>query len=269
LLNLVRENKNQMLPNRCIILASGSSIRQGTEIGLWRFLDENVVFSLNDNISCEFFYPTVAVFGDWTCYRDRYDLFAEHPLVIGRHDMHIGSTIEGATPCPKHDSLILLKGSGKYHGAEGLNKGLYSSVLTGAFALNLALRLGFKQIFLLGFDCCAINGSTHWYDDTPEAGCFLDYEGKPYTGVGKNSSGEYNTSFYNNDDCQINLLWEPFSTEDAMIYNVSLGSRINVFKKIGYHSFFKILKEYPSSVNQEEVQKEIRQLLEPYNKLEK
>ncbi len=258
-----------MLPNRCIIFASGASIKEGINLQLLDYLDKEVVFSLNDNITTSFFNPTITMFGDWTCYRDRYDLFVEHPLVIGRYDMHIGRTIEGATPCPKHDSIILLKGSGKYHGAEGLSKGLYSSVLTGAFTLNLALRLGFKQIFLLGFDCCEINGSTHWYDEISEAGHFLDYEGKSYTGVGKNSLGEYNTSFYNNDDCQINLLWEPFSTEDAMIYNVSLESRINVFKKIGYHSFIKILKEHPLSINQEEVQKEIRQLLEPYNKLEK
>lgn len=254
-----------MLPSRCIIMASGASIKHGVTLGLSNYLEREVVFSLNDNI--KFVDSTVAVFGDWTAYRDRYELFKEHPLVIGRFDMHIGRTIEGATPCPKHDSLILLKGSGIYHGAEGLEKGLYSSVLTGAFTLNLAIRLGFKQIFLLGFDCGATGKSTHWYDVVKGAGEFNDYEGKTYTGVGKNEQGNYNTSFYNQSDDNVNLLWTPFKAEDVMIYNVSLGSRIEIFQKIGYQSMFTILNQNPIKVNQEEVQKKIRTILQPFNKV--
>jgi hypothetical protein len=250
--------------NRCIIMASGASIKQGLPLGLSNYLEREVVFSLNDNI--KFVDSTVAVFGDWTAYRDRFDLFSKHPLTIGRYDMHIGRSIEGATPCPKHDSLILLQGSGKYHGAEGLEKGLYSSVLTGAFTLNLACRLGFKQIFLLGFDCGATGKSTHWYDNVEGAGQFLNYEGQPYTGVGKNEQGNYNTSFYNNSDDSINALWNPFQEEKVMIYNVSLESRIEVFQKIGYQTMITILNQNKLNVNQEEVQAEIRALLTPYNK---
>ena len=152
-----------MLPSRCIIMASGASIRQGLPLGLSNYLEREVVFSLNDNI--KFVDSTVAIFGDWEAYRDRFELFSNHPLVIGRFDMHIGRSIEGATPCPKHDSLILLEGSGKWHGKNSLKCGLYSSTLTGAFILNMAIRLGFKQIFLLGFDCGATGKSTHWYDN--------------------------------------------------------------------------------------------------------
>lgn len=255
-----------MLPNRCIVMASGASIRSGIELGLSSYLEREVVFSLNDNIS--FVDSTASVFGDWECFRDRFELFSKHPLVIGRHDMHIGRTIEGALPCPKHDSLVLLKGSGKYHGTEGLEKGLYSSVLTGAFTLNLVIRLGFKQIFLLGFDCGATGKSTHWYDEVPGAGKFGDYEGKPRTGVGFNDSGNYNTSFYNKEDEEINNLWKPFEQEldKVMVYNVSLNSRINVFKKIGYQSMFTILNQNKIQVNQSEVEKEIQQLLKPFNK---
>jgi hypothetical protein len=254
-----------VLPNRAIILASGASIREGVSLGLIPLLKNEVVFSLNDNI--RFFKPTVAVFGDWTCYRDRFKLFSNHPLTVGRFDMHIGRTIEGATPCPKHDGLILLQGSGKYHGAEGLNKGLYSSVLTGAFTLNLAIRLGFEEIYLLGFDNCAINGQTHWYQNVEGAGQFTNYCGEKYTGVGKNEREEYNTSFYNQDDVRLNLLWEPFTTEDVKIWNVSPLSRISVFPKIDYPDMFNGLGQ--NKVNQEEVRKEIRELLKPYNKLEK
>jgi hypothetical protein len=121
----------------------------------------------------------------------------------------------------------------------------------------------------MGFDCCEVNGKTHWYQGIEGAGVFNDYEGKVRTGVGKKETGEYKTSIYNNSIDSINALWKPFQEEKVMIYNVSLGSRISVFPKIGYQSMFKILKENPIEVNQEEVQKEIRQLLEPYNKLEK
>lgn len=256
-----------MLPSRCIIMASGNSISEGIKIGLSSYLKKEVVFSINDNI--KFINSTVAMFGDHTAYRDRFDLYSKHPLTIGRFDIHIGNTIEGALPCPKHDSLILLQGSGKYHGDEGLSKGLYSGILTGAFTLNLAIRLGFKQIFLLGFDCCEINGQTHWYQNIKGAGHFLDYSGTPYTGVGKDQNNNYRTSFYNNEDENINNLWKPFESEfdEVKIYNVSLQSRINVFDKIGYHSFLTILKQNTIQVNQEEVQKQIRLILQPFNRI--
>jgi len=54
-----------------------------------------------------------------------------------------------------------------------------------------------------------------------------------------------------------------------MIYNVSLDSRIQVFQKIGYQSMITILNQNRIKINQEEAQKEIRTILEPYNKLEK
>lgn len=258
-----------MIPKRCIILASGASILEGMYEGLFNYLTKEVTFSINENI--KFFHPTAAVFGDWCAYRDRFELFSKHPLVIGRHDMHIGRHIEGATPCPKHDSLIQIPGSGRWHGDNGLTNGLYSASLTGAFTLNLAIQLGFKQIFLLGFDCCEVNGQTHWYQNVEGAGQFKDYEGNPYTGVGINSiTGRYNTSFYSKSDEHINALWKPFEQEfcKVMIYNVSLESRISVFKKIGYYAMFAILKQFPIDIVQSEVQNDIRQILTPYNKVQ-
>lgn len=254
-----------MLPKKCIILGSGASILDGLVQRLQVYLEKEITFSINDNI--KFFKSTVAMFGDWTVYRDRFDLFKNHPLVIGRYDTHIGNTIEGATPCPKHDGLILLQSSGHYQGNKGLEKGLYSGILTGGFTLSLAIQLGFKEIFLLGFDCCEINGRTHFYQDIPNAGCFKDYEGKPYIGVGKNDNGGYNTSFYDKSDEQINKLWKPFTSElDVQIYNVSPLSKINVFSKIDYRMFFRTIED-GSQINQDEVRKEIRNILQPFNKV--
>jgi hypothetical protein len=110
-----------------------------------------------------------------------------------------------------------------------------------------------------------VNGKTHWYQGIEGAGVFNDYEGKERTGVGKKETGEYNSSIWNNSDDSINDLWKPFEVEDAMIYNVSLDSRIQVFQKIGYQSMFTILNQNKIRVNQSEVQKEIREFLQPFN----
>jgi len=256
-----------MLSKRAIILASGASILDGVYQGLFNYLENEVVFSINDNI--KFVDSTVAMFGDWTAYASRFDLYKHHPLVIGRYDTHFTHQIEGSLPCPKHEGLILLPGSGKWYGKDSLSKGLYSAVLTGAFTLNLAIRLGYKEIYLLGFDNCEVNGFTHWYQNVEGAGQYTDYCGILYTGVGKKPSGEYNTSFYNQDDARINQLWKPFEEEfdNVQIYNVSLPSRITVFQKIGYHSLIKILKELPSNINQDIIRQEIRNSLQPFNKV--
>jgi hypothetical protein len=250
-----------------IILGSGASVLDGIPLGLSNYIERNITFGLNDSI--KFFDTTTVMFMDWCAYRDRFELYARHPLTIGCFDTHIGNHIEGATYCPKHEGLILLPRSGKVNG-NPLKDGLYSASLCGGFALHLAITLGFKTIFLLGFDACEINGKTHYYQGIEGAGEYLDFEGKPRTGVGKNDRGEYNTSLYNNSDVQINADWKPFENfNNVRIYNVSLSSRINVFQKIGYCSMFTILNQNKTPVNQVEVQNEIRQLLEPHNKLRK
>lgn len=255
-----------MQGKRAIILASGASILDGVSQGLFSYLAKEVVFSINDNI--QFVNSTVAMFGDWTCYRDRFNLFRKHPLVIGRYDTHFTHKIEGALPCPKHEGLILLQGSGKYYGEDGLSKGLYSAVLSGAFTLNLVIRLGYKEIFLLGFDNREINGLTHWYQNVEGAGQFTNYCGILSTGVGKDEAGNYRTSFYNQEDCQLNLLWEPFSQEtDISIINVSPESRITVFQKIDYGELLSHLENNPIDINQDVVRQEIRNQLQPYNKV--
>lgn len=257
-----------MLPSRCIVMGSGASIRSGIELRLSNYLEREVTFGINESI--KFVDSTMACFGDHTAYRDRFDLYKQHPLVIGIYDTHFNWKIDGALPCPKHDGLILLPGSGKWND-NPLKNGLYSSKLTGMFTLHLAIQLGFTEIYLLGFDNREINGSTHWYDNVKDAGQYTDYEGKPRTGVGFNESGEYNTSFYNKSDDLINSDWEPFSKEleNINIWNVSPLSRINVFPKLTYERFFYHLSVNKLSLNQTEVQKEIRQLLEPFNKLGK
>lgn len=255
-----------MLPKSCVILGSGASVLDGIKLELSNYIENFVSFGINEAI--KFDDCTAYTFGDWYAYADRFDYYKESPLVIGRYDMHIGRKIEGARFCPKHEGLILLPSSIKYYGKDGLNKGLYSGVLTGAFTLNLAICLGFTEIYLLGFDCRDINGKTHWYDKIEGAGQFIDYEGKPCTGVGKDENGNYRTGVYNNTDDDLNKIWEPFTQEkDVSIFNVSPQSRISVFQKIDYPEMFKRLDINKSNVNHREVQGEIRKILQPFNKV--
>ena len=88
-------------------MASGNSISDGIKLGLSNYLEREVVFGINDDI--KFIWPTVAMFGDWTAYASRFELYKQHPLVIGRYDTHFTHKIEGAIPCPKQDDLIFFR----------------------------------------------------------------------------------------------------------------------------------------------------------------
>lgn len=251
-----------MILKRAIILGSGYSIREGQSLGLFNSLKTETTFSINDNI--KFVDSTVTCFGDWTCYASRHEWFKKHPLVIGRWDTHFFHKINGAIDCPNHKGLILLKASGNYTGTEGLQKGLYTPVLTGVFCLHLAICLGYDEIFLLGMDAGGNNGVTHWYQGIEGAGVFKNYAGEPTTGVGLNQYGGYNTSFYNNEEKSINDLWKPFTKENVKIYNVSMESRIQVFQKLSYKAFLRIIDD-GSVINQDEERLRIREQLKPYN----
>jgi len=256
-----------MLPSRCIILGSGNSISQGISLGLSNYIENNVTFGINESI--KFFDTTAVTFMDWCAYRDRFELYSQHPLTIGCFDNHIGNHIEGATPCPKHDSLILLHWSGKWND-NPLKNGLYAANLCGGFTLSLAIALGFTEIYLLGFDMVEINGRTHYYQGIEGAGIYNDFEGKSRTGVGKNEKGEYNSSLYNNSDKEINANWDIFQKVFATvkIVNVSPKSRITTFPKMDYPTFFKTIG-CNSKINHFRIQEEIREILEPFNKLGK
>ncbi len=123
-----------------------------------------------------------------------------------------------------------------------------SKQLVGIFAINLAICLGFTEIYLLGYDCCAINGQTHFYESIADLtkstpiyirGVLKDTR-MHYRGVGKYENGSYKTSTYNNERNHLNETWfAPFKNlKNINIYNVSPESAITVFPKISYDDFY-------------------------------
>src|SRR6185436_20116530 len=65
----------------------------------------------------------------------------------------------------KYESKLKLRQCPKCKAKALVKIGFYHHHFTSLFTLTLAIALGFKKIYLLGLDCCEINGKTHFYQD--------------------------------------------------------------------------------------------------------
>ena len=258
-----------------IIGGSGNSIpflnsrynHNGFKNGLDLELEE--IIKSNYSIGLNYFYKygcetTFSCSGDWQFYMDNLEDLKNIPMIIASEDPQLQNNKKSRI----HDNTILLKHSGKYFGKESLKQGVYSRQLIGLFSLSLAIALGFKEIYLLGYDCCEINGQTHFYEGVVD----LNEHSKVYVngqlkdkrykfrGVGKNNKTEYKTSTYNHKD-MINKKWfKPFTEEkDVKIYNVSSDSVIKLFPKLSYYEFYMRIKN--NHVYQPEARQEIKDFI--------
>jgi len=89
---------------------------------------------------------------------------------------------------------------------------IYSGFSSGYVATNIALIMGAKKIYLLGHDCCAVNGKTHCYD-------VMKVKGEVPSSV---------TSEY----ADFKHGWKAFDKWKHMIYNLSAPSQIETFDKM-------------------------------------
>ncbi|MHA1757237.1 MAG: hypothetical protein ACTSVV_10740 [Promethearchaeota archaeon] len=260
-----------------IICGSGNSIpflnsryfhnhfKHGLDMNLETIIKGN--YSIGLNYFWKYGCPTTFnSFADWQFYKDNHKTLKELPLIIGSHDPSLKSHKRDIT----HDNTILLKNSGKYNGKESINKGVFNKQLIGIWSLSLAIALGFKEIYLLGYDCCEINCQTHFYQGvvnlkkaTPiyMKGKLVD--SRPYfRGIGKHENGKYKTSTYNVKK-HLNEKWfAPFQAErkEIKIYNVSSNSAINVFPKINYIDFYQMVEN--NHIDQTKAREEIRQIIQ-------
>jgi hypothetical protein len=252
--------KNMNNFSRCVILASGSSIREYlwhipvTEIPIWNAIKSECLFTLNWSfLFCE---PTVALYGDYQFYYNEKDKLDKLPMVIsikvGYYDRKDSVKIG--------NNVILLPGSNDYHKEDSWKKGFYSRHLTSIWAINFALRCGFEEIFILGMDAIAINGHTHFYDDNPKTGHYT-WNNQEHSGVGLNNKGHYKTGAYNTPNKLNDYWYKPFENERNKIINVSPNSAIDIFAKWNYEQFYRYLKENPIQINREETRQEIKELI--------
>jgi len=240
------------------ILGSGYSVRQGmwsypaTSLSLWEALRHEFTISLNWGY--KFCQPDISMYADYKWYENERQELKKLPIVIGPNDDHYyrkgNKTIEKNT--------YLYKGWHQYI-QNDWNK-VYVPQLAGIPAITLAVLLGCKEIYLLGYDAgCDEQGRTHFYQDIEGLGT-ITWKGKDECGIGKDYRGFFNTDNYNKPK-EMNEFWfKPFEQEaqrGVKIYNVSPNSTIENFPKIDYQEFYKRLG---GSINKEELYKELKQI---------
>jgi len=248
--------------DRIVIIGAGNSIRPELKNGLWNKLGNEITFALNDVIY--FFEPTIPIFVDWYWYKARAKKLEEYDLVIGKWDIKIGSRFHECDEVGKN--IILLQPSNnEYQGIKSWKNGFYSGVLCGCFALTLAICLGFKEIYLLGYDFGEINGKTHFYQKEDlkdqKIGIIKEKGSVDRCGIGKDKKGNYRTGVYNNNAIKY---FEPYKevSKEIKIFNVSVNSRINIFPKITYEEFYQKLKNKPVNINHATSRTKIKNFIE-------
>ena len=240
-------------------------MKEGIDLFLWKRIANEVTFGINSIIY--FFKPVVPFYGDWGFYKTNKQELDKYDLVIGMFDGKIGNGAHHK--CQKGTNLTMLQTSKNYHGVDSWEKGFYSRVLTGMFALTVGIALGFKEIYLLGMDFCEINGKTHFYQKKilgkQKIGTYKKSSGKLQCGIGKDEKGNYHTGCYNKPSAK---LYNEFKkvNPNVKIFNVSPKSKIEVFPKITYDEFFEILAEEPRHILQKRASLEIEKLIEKFRK---
>lgn len=243
--------------NRCIIIGSGASVRQSlwdisiNKLPVWNLIKNEITFGLN--WSYKWLEPTAQLFMDYQFYISFQNQLDKLPLVIGKDNPKIGiSEYESNKKCIPGNNLILLPPADKYYGEESWSKGFGKAQLVGLFSLTLACILGFKNIYLLGFDCCEIEGRTHFYQgDKENTGKFI-WQRKEHNGMGK-IKGRYRTNDYDKDISKEYFDAYIPELKKRNIWNVSLQSKITSFPKITYNEFYKTLEVNPNEFSQQEI----------------
>lgn len=269
--------------HRAIILGGGYSMRNGLwttpidELPLWYKISSE--FTIGTNFTFHWFVPTVLMYSDYQFYGSQKEYLKNIPLILGKKD----GAYKRNNGVQHDENVILLKECERiqkvkwntqepglhphYWGKEAWTKGWYSSQLIGLKALNLAIALDCKEIFLLGFDAgCDEKDRTHFYSDT-EIGQYT-WQGSQHSGVGKDKRGFFKTGNYNKLE-ELNKFWfQPFEEElkkGIKIYNVSPNSKIDTFPKITYDEFYKKISLIRFFVDHSKIRTNIKKRLNHAN----
>lgn len=239
-----------MIPKECIILGGGASIKEGLSLGLKERIKNKFVITCN--FAFLYFDSTFNTFLDKRFYEGKID--KNYPTLVNEEflnklkSLHLIVGGYSKKFSEIYPNTILLKLDEKNNNKEkSLKNGFYRGNLTGIFTLAIAsYLLDYKgKIFLLGFDW------TKGTQQNPEP------ETHYYSNKEINHHGQHKTSVYKTTDPEKHFT--KFLDTNLKIYNVSLQSNINCFEKISYEKMFEIMNK--EKINQEELRKEIRDLL--------
>lgn len=260
-------------PSEIFIIGGGVSLTKGIEIGLLDFLRDKCCLTLN----CSMFnYPlTCGVFCDYSNFYEHFFIKNNNPpqqpeLMITKFldsfkekdKKHI-KIQEDVRTC----RIILIKHSDTNYYRD-IARGCYSNVLTGLFALSLAIYLldTSGTIWLCGYDCgvapiddkvptTIIRGQKLMVDDT---GNFATHAYKTkHGGVGKIDI--YYDKHKRNRKAPLFDIYK--NEQQVRILNVCPSSSISTFEKIDYQTMFKLSDGIKYS--QEELRDWIRERLNP------
>ncbi len=225
-----------MVIDTVIIVGGGASLQEGIDLGLYDKIKDKCTIAINHEY--KYFDSTAICFCDKSFYLKNLDNLKKYNLIIG------ADCNNGLMQTP---NLYLLHPLTDLHLPINIKNGLYTSKLSGYFAISFAMYLlnNVSNIYLLGYDFTRrteeekiknINAKTH---------CHVD---SIHRGIGF-------TEFYENNSADDGFL--PFLQEtNIKIYNVSPNSNITCFSKLNYLEFFNKIKTAPN-YNQQKLQNSI------------
>lgn len=208
---------------RVIILGAGKSINEGIAKGLWNKIKGKEIWSLNSMFKVMPYLPTRELFVDVPFFR--------HTSEKIQQLAQKGVTLHAK----KHNKYAFIPTINQYMCSKNPNDkvSLYigGSGLCGLFALSLAVKENYEEIFILGYDWGGTSRDdkyTHCYQDKQKE---LEIWS---TGVGR-PEVYFMRDGRPNKDLKDFKYYLQFSNK---IYNVSIPSHIEVFPKLRWEEFF-------------------------------
>lgn len=213
--------------NNVVIIGGGSSIREGVKKGLWDKISGLEIWSLNFAFRFMPYLPTREIWADTSFYRNNLfhlENLYQQGVQLETKNFTIYDQVGYITSHKAAKDLRTANEHPEYvfNGRMGL---------VGVFALDLACKRAYRNIYLLGYDF----GTTSYTDRDTH---FYKEKVKEYDIT---SGGVDNPSVYRkaNNELKDGVEdWNFFSKYSSNIVNVSMKSNIKAFEKITYDEFF-------------------------------
>jgi len=173
-------------------------------------------FTIGINYIIKIITPTVLIFDNKELYKKLKVILSETEAIL-------------ISPNYKDEKVIKLPASQINYGKRSLEmRKIYCGTLTGIYALTIARCLPFEEIYLMGYDLNRTDGMVHYKKLKHPMESMAPYHQSHRFRVFKNVKN---------------------------IFNVSPNSAINVFPKLDYQSFYRILDKDKQMINQKEARK--------------